>query len=334
MKRSAALLHTFSRPRTPGPGTKLSWDRCEAQRRDASWLSAQAASPKARSLLLHKDDVAVREAADGSSTVIAWAEGPVAEVGTCAFFLGVDGDKTPSFVRRLTAAEAKAADPKLKNLRSVASDLAPMDAHIVAHGKSLVEWHESAMFCGYCGGPTTCGGGGSSRVCSRDACRKETYPRTNPVAIMAVASPDNTRLLIGQSRGRMQSINLYSVLAGFVDQGESLEDAVRREVMEEAGIRVDEVRYHSSQPWPYPHALMLGCLGRATHDDINFDKTEMVDVRWATRAELRVAFAALEDPLSAADGGLSLPPRAAIAHHLIRSWLDEGDDAGTKPAHL
>jgi len=143
------------------------------------------------------------------------------------------------------------------------------------------------------------------------ACKAEHFPRTDPVAIMVVT--DGERCLLGQSRGRLSRTGTYSALAGFVDQAESIEEAVRREVKEEAGIEVGQVRYHSSQPWPFPSSLMIGCHARALTTDIYIDNEEMTDVRWFTRAAV----------LSALRGDhpdLHVPAPIAIAHHLIKAW--------------
>ena len=142
-------------------------------------------------------------------------------------------------------------------------------------------------------------------------CGARHYPRTDPVVIMVVA--DGERCLLGRSARRVTG--LYSALAGFVDQGESIEEAVRREVREEAGIRVGAVRYHSSQPWPFPSSLMIGCHGQALSRDITIDPEEMTAVEWFHRDDVRNAMAG-DHP------DLNLPGPIAIAHHLIRAWLD------------
>ena len=145
------------------------------------------------------------------------------------------------------------------------------------------------------------------------ACKADHFPRTDPVAIMVVT--DGERCLLGQSRGRLSRTGTYSALAGFMDQGESIEEAVRREVKEEAGIEVGQVRYHSSQPWPFPSSLMIGCHARALTTDIRIDDEEMTDVRWFPRA----------DVLSALRGEhphLRVPAPIAIAHHLIKAWAE------------
>ena len=145
------------------------------------------------------------------------------------------------------------------------------------------------------------------------SCGAEHFPRTDPVVIVVVS--DGERCLLGQSWGRLAASKMYSALAGFMDQGESIEEAVAREVWEEAGIRAVDVRYHSSQPWPFPSSLMIGCHAAAATTDIHKDDEEMTDVRWFSRAEVRAALAGESETLS-------LPGPFAIAHHLIRSWAE------------
>ena len=153
--------------------------------------------------------------------------------------------------------------------------------------------------------------GGQVRACP--ACRAQHFPRTDPVVITVVADPATDRCLLGQSRGRLSRLRMYTALAGFVDQGEAIEEAVAREVMEEAGIRVRNVRYHSSQPWPFPCSLMIGCLAEAASTTISIDDEEMSAVHWFERSEVLLAL----------DGNsevLTVPGPIAIAHHLIKAW--------------
>ena len=142
-------------------------------------------------------------------------------------------------------------------------------------------------------------------------CGKLHFPRTDPVIITVVSHGD--KCLLGQSRGRMTRLKTYSCLAGFVDQGESIEEAVAREIMEESGIQVKDVRYLFSQPWPFPHTLMMGCEATAATTEIIRDEEEMEDVRWFTRQEVRLA-------LNGRNPDLLLPGPIAIAHHLIKHW--------------
>lgn len=178
----------------------------------------------------------------------------------------------------------------------------------LAQGASLLAWHSSHRFCGRCGGQTQMRIGGYKRVC--DACGAEHFPRTDPVAIML--SVRENKCLLGRSPHFQPGV--YSCLAGFIEPGETIEAAVRRETLEEAGIRLGRVAYHASQPWPFPYTLMIGCFGEALNDDISFDGRELEDCRWFDREDVRRMLTATHQD------GLFIPPSGAIANHLIRHW--------------
>lgn len=180
----------------------------------------------------------------------------------------------------------------------------------VAQGSSLLTWHATHRFCGRCGHETAMRAGGYRRHC--DGCGADHFPRTDPVVIMLTASGD--RCLLG--RGQHFAPGMYSTLAGFVEPGETIEDAVRRETLEESGIRLGRVIYHASQPWPFPHTLMIGCFGEALADDIAFDGNELEDCRWFSREEVRQMLAGNHPQ------GLKTPMPGAIAYHLIRAWVE------------
>lgn len=182
----------------------------------------------------------------------------------------------------------------------------------LAQAASMLTWHSTHRFCGRCGAETAIGAGGYKRVCP--SCKAEHFPRTDPVVIMLAVTRE--RCLLGRSP--RFAPGMYSSLAGFVEPGETIEDAVRRETLEESGIRLGRVAYHASQPWPFPHSLMIGCYGEALNEDIQPDLDELDDCRWFTRDETR---AALEGRHEA---GITTPPPAAIAHRLIRDWVDAG----------
>ena len=193
--------------------------------------------------------------------------------------------------------------------RTVTEILNGTDSGIVAQARAQVDWHNRNGFCSTCGHETFMKRGGQVRQCCR--CDVMHYPCTDPVIITVVS--DNERCLLGQSRGRGTRTNRYSALAGFVDQGESIEEAVAREVMEESGIAIKNVRYHSSQPWPFPSSLMIGCHAEAVTTNISFDDEEMLDVRWFQRDEVLTA-------LEGTSESLIVPGPIAIAHHLIKAW--------------
>ena len=179
----------------------------------------------------------------------------------------------------------------------------------LAQAASLLAWHANHRFCGKCGQPTEMRAGGYKRLCT--ACGTEHFPRTDPVAIMLAVARD--KCILGRSRHFAPG--MYSALAGFIEPGETIENAVRRETLEESGIRLGRVVYHASQPWPFPYSLMIGCFGEALDEDINADLTELEDCRWFERGEVLAM-------LGKTHPNLSVPPSGAIAHHLIRAWAE------------
>ena len=181
----------------------------------------------------------------------------------------------------------------------------------VAQGSSLLSWNRSHRFCSRCGAPSEMRAGGYKRVCTN--CNAEHFPRTDPVVIMLTVTQD--RCLMG--RGAHFAPGVFSTLAGFLEPGETIEDAVRRETLEESGIRVGRVAYHASQPWPFPYSLMIGCFGEALNEDIKPDFTELEACRWFTRDEVRAAMERRHPD------GILIPPAGAIAHHLIRYWVEQ-----------
>jgi NAD+ diphosphatase len=187
------------------------------------------------------------------------------------------------------------------------------DLAIYGEARSVLDWHARHRFCAQCGQPTHPAKGGWQRDCP--ACGAQHFPRVDPVAIMLVEC--DGRLLLGrQARFPPRS---YSALAGFVEPGETVEEAVAREVFEEAGVRVDRVRYIASQPWPFPSQLMLGCIGYAQSLELAIDTTEIEDARWFARAEVAEALDKGGDAASFAP-----PPKQAIAHYMLQWWLEQG----------
>lgn len=191
--------------------------------------------------------------------------------------------------------------------------LSPADLAIYGGARSLVDWHARHRFCARCGASTTPAKGGWQRNCP--TCEAQHFPRTDPVTIMLVEH--DGRLLLG--RQPRFPPRIFSALAGFVEPGETIEEAVQREVLEEAGVRVRDVRYIASQPWPFPSQLMIGCHSIADDPELVIDTTELEEARWFTRAELEAARAAGPDGA----GELVFPRSVAIAYHLVTWWLDQ-----------
>ena len=291
-------------------------DRGDRERRDEKWLAARAVDPTSRFLVM--PDLDVPTTVDGGGA-LRWlthedarafgidAAGPVflgKQDGVAHFGLHVPGTEG-------AAARLRSDDSSIEfvDARSAAGFLSGHETGMVAQVRALLDWHNRHGFCSVCGHPTEMGRGGHVRRCQE--CRAEHFPRTDPVAIMLVH--DGGRCLLGQSRGRLSRMRMYSALAGFIDQGESIEEAVAREVREEAGIAVRNITYHSSQPWPFPFSLMIGCHAEAATTDILIDDEEMIDVRWFDRQEVL-------DALEGRSAALAVPQPLAIAHHLIKTW--------------
>jgi NAD+ diphosphatase len=281
-------------------------DRGEALRRDEASIDALAKSAEAVYLPFSRLRVLTHNPGE-----LGWtARADLPQTESSPIFLGLIEGK-PHFAIDVTQAEWRDPDD-FEDCRAVAAVLSTSDTGIVAQGRAQLDWHRRNRFCGQCGAPNKPERGGQIRRCT--ACQAHIFPRTDPVVIMLIVDrPGGEQCLLGQAQGRMASSKFYSALAGFVDQGESLEEAVRREVWEEAGLRVGHVQYHSSQPWPFPSSLMIGCHGLADTHEINIDENEMADVAWFSRE------AAL-DAVRGENPDLMVPGAMAIAHHLIRSW--------------
>ncbi|MFP7571932.1 NAD(+) diphosphatase [Marivita sp. S2033] len=243
-------------------------------------------------VLLGREDGAVRFAHD----ISAWEpDGDTAEVGA---FVDSSEQRHPSTT----------ADHVFGELRGVMTSLCPRDAELAATAKAIIGWHETHGFCARCGAQSEVTQSGWQRVCPE--CGAHHFPRTDPVVIMLVTR--GNKVLLGRSPGWPPA--MYSCLAGFVEPGEAIEAAVRREVREETGVRIGEVRYLSSQPWPFPASLMFGCHALALSDEITIDPVEIEHAMWVSREEIMDAFAGRRDGL--------LPARkGAIAHFLLRNWL-------------
>ncbi|MEM9208653.1 MAG: NAD(+) diphosphatase [Pseudomonadota bacterium] len=280
-------------------------------RDDAAWLADSMRSPAARYVPIWGQWGLVAEEPASAVLLDRDAVEPFLDEDSC-IFLGMFRDH-PAFAVQIDRAlpEPFTQLGKFHDLRYLGSILPADDANLIAHARALVIWHERQRYCGQCGEPTRPEQGGNTRICTAADCALRLFPRVDPAIIVLVH--DRDRCLLGRQstwpEGR------YSTIAGFVEPGESLEDAVAREVMEETNIRVGDVRYHSSQPWPFPSALMLGFTADALSGDIALNDEELEDAGWFTAKEL-------------ASGYPKLPPRLSIARHLIDSWVDAQSGRG------
>lgn len=295
-------------------------DRAGNERRDRAWLDTQLAHPGRRFLALRDLEALV---VGDSAPAVAWLEPDVLPDGTQEsepVLLGLE-DGAPRFAIDLTGldeaalAGVRAGGRRFAEVRGIAPDLPGDESAVVAQARSYVDWHARHRFCAVCGGATTPRNGGGMRVC--EACSAEHFPRVDPVVIVLIVSGERCLLVSGVARPGSN----YTCVAGFMEPGETVEEAVRREVREEAGVEVGAVRYHSSQPWPFPASLMLGCHADAASEAIAIDPEEIKDARWFGRADvaraLDVAAGAVEGE-SGLDFGVPTP--FTISHQLIRAW--------------
>ena len=291
-------------------------DRGERERRDEKWIKDQISNSTSKFLPIWESRVLV---SSQEPLKLGWLDSDQlanAKFDSAPFLLGMLNDSTYFTIdmsKSTQSAESieKLTDYKFEDSRTAAEALELEDTGILAQARAQINWHNRHGFCSVCGNETSVKRGGQKRECTK--CEAEHFPRVDPVIIMVVH--DRDYCLLGQSRGRLAATNRYSALAGFVDQAESIEEAVSREVMEEAGIRVKNVTYHSSQPWPFPSSLMIGCHAEADTTEISMDTEEMTDVKWFNRQEVLAA-------LNGENANLLIPGRIAIAHHLIRSWAE------------
>ncbi len=278
-------------------------DRWNARRGEPGLIDALRRDPRTRVLLVHEG--AARVDQDALRFV------PAAEVGPNAQWalLGAGSAGIPTL---LAVVDERPEHPRWQDVRAAGGVLGAEDAEFLLMGAALARWITGAAFCPRCAERCVLEQAGWARRCP--GCQAQHFPRADPAAIVAISSPDDERLLLGANvlwRGRM-----FSCFAGFAEAGESLEDAVHREILEEAGVRLRDVRFVASQPWPYPHSLMVGFRAVAVDEaEARPDGEEIIEVRWFTRAEIASALAG--------DGPVGLPGAASIARRLITQWQAE-----------
>lgn len=310
-------------PRNPNTFANNPLHRASEKRADDNWLKARLSDPSTRILLLRHIKPFVREREGNDDGLdIGWlapedmtdilATHPICVLlgeqdGKAHFAVEITDDMEPGISFSGTGMFAE--------YREVIAKLQPGDAAILAQAKSLIDWHRLHRFCANCGNETVLTNAGYKRTCG--TCGVEHFPRIDPVVITLVVKGD--RCLLGRG-GRFPG-NMYSALAGFIEPGETIEEAVVREIKEEVGVDVTNVRYHSTQPWPFPSSLMIGCIADAVDENVKVDGVEIESAIWLTRADARKL-------INGEDGNdMSLPPSMAIAHQLIRHWAFQ-DEAG------
>jgi NAD+ diphosphatase len=288
-------------------------DRAGHKREDAAWIERKLADPETLYVPVWRSRNLVR-GLDEATPEAVYISGEVAQAmrmqGGPWAFLGLLDDQAV-FAVDISAAEdpVPLLPPELGrfvDLRSVGWGVPKPEASILAHARGLMHWRARHRFCGVCG--AACDARSAGHVVQCTACEAQHFPRTDPAVIMLVHRGGSA--LLGHSQ-RFPRANMYSTLAGFVEPGETLEEAVRREVLEESGIQVGAVHYHSSQPWPFPGNIMLGFYAEALSEDIVIDPEELIDARWFTRDQMRNCDA----------HGFALPRVDSIARRLIEDWI-------------
>lgn len=275
-------------------------DRCGEHRTSPAWLAAQRTAASAR--FLGRDEQGRVPVRDGR---LCWLQGADVPAEAAANFLGRLAG-TPLFALREPVASVPAASTAWLDLRHAAAVLAREEAGLVAYVRALANWQAATRYCAWCGAPLEWIDGGHRGRCTR--CRRLQFPRSDP-AIIVIVEQGDACLLGRQAAWRPRQ---YSTLAGFVEAGEALADAVRREVREETGVEVLDCDYHSSQPWPFPTSLMLGFTARAAGRTITLADGELEDARWFTVQDIVTGLA---------DGSLRFPSPVSISCHLIGHWL-------------
>ena len=286
----------------------------QSENRADDCVETALADPRARLMLMREGRLYLKT--DGEAFDPWYAAVEIGALGAPrggTILLGFEDDGQPLLAAPAGTAPEDLPDAiKAIDYRSVYMQglIDPAVLGALAQGAALLAWNDSHRFCSKCGQPSEMRAGGYRRHCP--ACGADHFPRTDPVAIMLTATRE--KCLLGRSP--RFAPGMYSCLAGFIEPGETIENAVRRETFEEAGIRIGRVVYHASQPWPFPYSLMIGCFGEPLGEDIHADLNELEDCRWFGRDEVRLMLDRRHP------GELFTPPGGAIAHHLIRTWAE------------
>jgi NAD+ diphosphatase len=284
-------------------------DRAAHLRQDPAWFAAALADERSRAIPIWNSRNLITAGAAPRAAYLPLSQVPAQRRnGADLILLGRFGD-TSYFAYEIESVDPPPlpAGTRYEDLRLVASILPAEEAGLLGYSRAILSWRRRHRFCGTCGAQTVAAKNGHVLVCTDPSCRNEQFPRIDPAIIVLVS--DGERALLG--RQASWPIGRYSTIAGFVEPGESLEDAVAREVLEETGIDVDRIEYHSSQPWPFPASLMLGFTAHAVSTEVHLRDEELEDARWFTRADL-------------ASGTPLVPPNVSISFRLIEDWFNAG----------
>jgi NAD+ diphosphatase len=300
----------------PFAGSPL--DRASEKRTDSDWIESRRRDPSSLILPMWRlEPFLLGSEKSGPpfelGLVRAGIADSIAGAEAVCVFLGLDGDRAVFALDVSEAGDTAKVGPLaglgyFRDARVAGSIVSIKDSAIIAQAKAMIDWHRRHGFCPGCGAPTKIMDAGYRRLCG--SCNAEHFPRVDPVVIMLATHGE--ACLVG--RGKQFPPGMFSALAGFVEPGETIEEAVRRELMEEASVKVGEVTYYATQPWPFPSSLMIGCFAKAANRDVKVDENELAEVRWLERSVARELIEGKQID------GLRVPPPVAIAHHLIKTW--------------
>jgi NAD+ diphosphatase len=311
-------------PQNPNIFANNPLDRASYRRTDKEWVAAQVADSASLFVPFHRlQPFVLPEEKPGQGKDVGWLRmgllRELAGADPVMVFLGINKRGKSLFAADVSGLKDPENHPALKGLGAfeelravaMAGEITPTELAILAQGKSMIDWHQRHGFCSVCGTRTEMSEAGYKRQCP--SCKAEHFPRTDPVVIMLATHGDTCFL----GRQKIWPKGMHSALAGFIEPGESIEEAVARELHEEAGLTTASVSYHSTQPWPYPSSLMIGCMAVAENDTFKIDGIELSDGRWFTREEVKAVLA------GKGDGSFWLPPPFAIAHQLVKTFAEQ-----------
>lgn len=311
-------------PQNPNIFANNPLDRASYRRADKDWVAAQLADSASLFVPFHRlQPFVLPEEKPSQGKDVGWLRmGLLHELAgpePLVVFLGINKRGKSLFAADVSGLKNAENHPALKGFGAfeelrglaMAGEITPSELAILAQSKSMIDWHQRHGFCSVCGTRTEMAEAGYKRACP--SCKAEHFPRTDPVVIMLATHGDTCFL----GRQKIWPKGMFSALAGFIEPGESIEEAVARELHEEAGLSTASVSYHSTQPWPYPSSLMIGCMAVAENDTFKIDGIELSEGRWFSRAEVKAVLA------GKGDGSFWMPPPFAIAHQLVKTFAEQ-----------